>query len=171
MERNYTQISTAQNLQSEEVKRCLALQQHRAGCSSDRGYTSLQTRKNFCPCQTKFTFAQAQSSHRQPRGQHGGQAAVPPAGTLLPPAPPPQGHPLGLGTGHLPWDTGTGSRQSPPCTRNSVSNTSAVKILHVPQLIIAINYLYRYSHLYKEGRIIINNALARREQRLFYYLL
>lgn len=45
---------------------------------------------------------------------------------------------------------------------------SCIKILHVPQLIIAINYLYRYSHFYKEGRIIINNALDMREWIPFY---
>lgn len=47
-------------------------------------------------------------------------------------------------------------------------DTSCTKILHVPQLIIAINYLYRYSHFYKEGRIIINNALDMREWIPFY---
>lgn len=47
-------------------------------------------------------------------------------------------------------------------------NASCIKILHVPQLIIAINYLYRYSHFYRDVRIIINNALDMREWMLFY---
>lgn len=62
---------------------------------------------------------------------------------------------------------GLGPSRATGALGTAQDNTSAVKILHVPQLIIAINYLYRYSHFYKEGRIIINNALARQEQRSF----
>lgn len=99
---------------------------------------------------------------------------MPPMGTLLQPLHPQETLP-GSGTGHLPQESETGTRRAQRGTAGALGtlrdNTSAVKILHVPQLIIAINYLYRYSHFYKEGRIIINNALAGREWRLFYYLL
>lgn len=99
---------------------------------------------------------------------------MPSMGILLQPLHP-QGTLPGSGTGRLLRESGTGTRRAQRGAAGALGtprgNTSAVKILHVPQLIIAINYLYRYSHFYKEGRIIINNALAGRERRLFYYLL